>query len=254
MKKWITFDLDGTLMQNPFVSHVFPEIEEKISLQNKELQKATLAFVDEHKNRMSQKLYAEAYDWDDIVSLYLQSNNLHEPINVEEILLKHCTAPKVYLLEESIPEVLRELKNRGYSLAVVTNGFARYQLPVMEALNLADLFDVIITPEEARFAKPDKAIYESLLQSGVIAGHVGDRIDHDVISANELRVPSIWINRRLPESIQNLPLDSRNASGGLPEIIMEKFTQETDITLKELPKNAIPEKVICSIDELLSIF
>ena len=76
--------------------------------------------------------------------------------------------PKVYLLEKSVCEVLGELKRNGFSLAVVTNGFTKYQLPVMNVLKLTEHFDLIVTPEEAGFAKPDKRVYNSVLKHGEI--------------------------------------------------------------------------------------
>lgn len=30
VKRWITFELDGTIMQNPFIDYVFPEIHNAI--------------------------------------------------------------------------------------------------------------------------------------------------------------------------------------------------------------------------------
>ena len=50
-KKWITFDLDGTLMQNPFVGHVFPEIERRILLENDKLENVIGQLVTMHETR-----------------------------------------------------------------------------------------------------------------------------------------------------------------------------------------------------------
>ncbi|WP_243458292.1 HAD family hydrolase [Sporosarcina sp. Te-1] len=253
MKKWITFDLDGTLMQNPFVGYVFPEIEQRIMKLNSRLHNVTQHLVEEHKNRMDNGQYAGAYDWDDIVSVYLQANNVRDFINVKDILVKHCKAPNVYLLEQPIVEVLGKLKQKGYALAVVTNGFTRYQLPVMDVLDLTHHFDVIVTPEEARCAKPDERIYKSLLDEGEIVAHVGDRIDHDVISANILGVRSIWIHRNLPEMISRLPINERSGCFELLEIALEKLRKETQTEFDQLPAEAIPKEVICNIEELLTI-
>ena len=73
-KKWITFDLDGTLMQNPFVDHVFPEIERRILLKNNKLENIVGQLVTEHETRLKDGRTAAAYDWDDIVMHYLKGN------------------------------------------------------------------------------------------------------------------------------------------------------------------------------------
>jgi FMN phosphatase YigB (HAD superfamily) len=252
-KKWISFDLDGTLMQNPFVGHVFPEIERRILLENKLLGNIIGEIVNEHETRLKDGRTAEAYDWDDIVMHYLKANGLQSSIHVEEILREFCVNPNVYVLEDSVYEVLDELKQLGYSLAVVTNGFTKYQFPVMNVLKLTEHFDLIVTPEEVGFAKPDKRVYGSLLELGEICAHVGDRIDHDVISANAIGVRSIWICRQLPDSLKKLEPAERR---GLPEIrniALRKLEREMKKHFESLPTEAIPQEVIWSLSELPSV-
>lgn len=253
MKKWITFDLDGTLMQNPFVGHVFPEIEKRILLENKLLENIVDQLVLEHETRLKDGRTADAYDWDDIVLQYLKANGLQSSIHVEEILREFCVEPNIYLLEDSVCEVLDELKQLGYSLAVVTNGFTKYQLPVMDVLKLTEHFDLIVTPQEVGYAKPDKRIYGAILGLGEIHAHVGDRIDHDVISANAIGVRSIWIYRHLPESLKELRPDGRKGLLEIQEIALQKLKRETKKQFETLPAEAVPKEVIWSLKELPSV-
>lgn len=253
MKKWITFDLDGTLMQNPFVGHVFPEIERRILLENHLLENIVGQLVLEHETRLKDGRTADAYDWDDIVMQYLKANDLQTSIHVEELLKGFCVEPNIYLLEDSVCEVLDELKQLGYSLAVVTNGFTKYQLPVMDVLQLTKHFDLIVTPQEAGFAKPDERVYGSVLEMGEIVAHVGDRIDHDVISANAIQVWSIWICRHLPDSVKELSPAERRESPEIRDFILRKLKRETKTQFGTLPKEAVPQEIICSLSELPSI-
>ncbi|MCG7344197.1 HAD family hydrolase [Sporosarcina sp. ACRSL] len=253
MKKWITFDLDGTLMQNPFVSYVFPEIERRILLENEKLKNIVGHLVAEHETRLKDGRTAAAYDWDDIVLHYLKTNSLQLFINVEEILRGFCVEPNIYLLEDTVFEVLSELKQSGFSLAVVTNGFTKYQLPVMNALKLTDHFDLIVTPEEVGLAKPDQRVYDSVLKQGEIIAHVGDRIDHDVISANAVGVRSIWIYRRMPDWMKELSPAERRGLSEMQELVLEKFAKEMKKRVTKLSKEAIPQDVICSLSELPSM-
>jgi len=252
-RKWITFDLDETLMQNPFVGHVFPEIERRILLENKLLENVIEDIVMEHETRLKDGRTAAAYDWDDIVMHYLKANSLQSSINVEEILKEVCVEPNVYLLEHSVYEVLDELKELGYSLAVVTNGFTKYQLPVMDELKLTVYFDLIVTPEEAGYAKPDKRVYNSVLKLGEICAHVGDRVDHDVISANAIGVRSIWICRQLPDSLKELEPAKRRGLSEIRDIALRKLERETKKHFESLPTEAIPKEVIWSLSELPSV-
>ncbi|WP_432357261.1 HAD family hydrolase [Sporosarcina sp. UB5] len=252
-KRWITFDLDGTLMQNPFVGHVFPEIERRILLENKLLENVVGQIIGEHVIRLKDGRIADAYDWDDIVMHFLKANELQTSIDVVEILSGFCMEPNVYLLEDSIGEVLDELKRLGYSLAVVTNGFTKYQLPVMDELKLTEHFDLIVTPQEAGFAKPDVRVYDLVLKHGEIVAHVGDRIDDDVISANAIGVRSVWICRQLPDSMKEMAPTERRRVPEMHELALRKLMKETKTQFERLPVEAIPQEVIYSVLELPSV-
>lgn len=101
------------------------------------------------------------------------------------------------------------LRKKGYRLVALTNGFYKYQFPVMERLGLAPLFDQIVTPEEAGCAKPDPQILQAVYALGTVVGHVGDRIDHDVVMANQEEIPSIWIRHTFPEWIKRAIMSER---------------------------------------------
>ena len=250
MNKWITFDLDGTIMQNPFVSHVFPEIQRIIHEKKRDSVDCVEAFVLEHQTLLSQGKFVEAYDWEQIVNSYTNSINLNLPINVEEIVKKYCMPTSIYLLEEGIIEVLQELKRRGYSLAVITNGYLKYQLPVLDALGLTACFDKIITPDTAGYAKPDTRVFKELQ---AVVAHIGDRIDHDIIPANKTGVRTVWINRSLPNHFKQVKSNARAGSEGMEDILLAKLAKESNNNVISIPSEAIPTHVIFSITELLDI-
>ncbi|MFI8715546.1 HAD family hydrolase [Brevibacillus brevis] len=252
-KRWISFDLDGTLMQNPFGAWVFPEIARVISIQLGREHDIVSEMVAEHEQRMSQKRYVEAYDWDDILASRCDAWSIEKMIDIEWLVRKHSVMPKVKLLEGGILQMLEEIKKRGFSLAVVTNGFYKFQAPVMEALGLLKYFDEIITPERERAGtgKPDPAILQKL--QGEVIAHVGDRLDHDVQLANRSHVTSILIERNLPEELLKLQPQMRANDHGMPLFCLEKWRRECkNPLLLELPELFMPRIVIHSMGELLS--
>lgn len=235
-------------MQNPFMSHVFPEVQRLISNKNKNLENCIDAIVAEHKYRLSQSKYVEAYDWEEIVASYTRLNELNISLNVEETVKKYCVPDAIYLLEEEIIEVLQKLRQRGYSLAVVTNGFSIFQLPVMDALGLTPYFDRILTPDTVGYAKPDIRVFTVL---GEIIAHVGDRLDHDVIPANTLGAKAIWINRSLPSHLSHVKPELRARAEGIDDILLTKLRKESQAQLSFVPVEAIPTHIIFRITELL---
>lgn len=248
--KWITFDLDGTIMQNPFMTHVFPEVQRLITNKNKDLIQCIDAFVAEHQQRLRESKYVEAYDWEEIVATYTRLNDLDISLNVEETVKKYCVPGAIYLLEEGIIEVLQKLRQRGYSLAVVTNGFSIFQLPVMDALGLTPYFDRILTPDKVGYAKPDIRVFTV---HGEIIAHVGDRLDQDVIPANTLGVKAIWINRSLPSHLSHVKPELRARAEGIDDILLTKLRKETQVRLSSVPVEAIPTHIIFRITELLDV-
>ncbi|WP_261381557.1 HAD family hydrolase [Paenibacillus cremeus] len=254
MKRWITFDLDGTLMQNPFGKWVFPEVKQLIEQQLNTTYNSTESLVREHELRMSQNRSVEAYDWDDMLRQLLKELQLELEIDIEQLVIKHSVAPKIYLLEETIIPTLKSLKQQGYSLATVTNGFYKYQFPVMKALGLSECFDEIITPEIAGCGKPNEGIFRALLESGTIVAHVGDRLDHDVFLANHKNVYSILIYHNLPDCLRPLAPHERPRTESFLQISEEKLKKESAyLSSTPFPESYTPSHVIYTLAELPSI-
>ncbi|MGZ9583151.1 HAD family hydrolase [Paenibacillus marinisediminis] len=254
MKRWITFDLDGTLMQNPFGAWIFPEIEQVLATEYKQACDSRNRLYGVHYRLLQDQQLIAAYDWDAIVKQVTEELGLTAAINVEELVVKHATVPKIHLLEDTIVPVLSQLKADGYSLAAVTNGFYKYQYPVMKVLGLADLMDAIITPEMAGCAKPDCRMVDSLREDSVIVAHVGDRLDQDVVFANQLGAASILVHHQLPNEMLELSpcqrAESKDVDELLEKIAMREAPPHVQATVTDAYK---PKYVIQSIGELLTI-
>ena len=249
MKKYITFDLDETLMQNPFSKWVFPEIESLVASHITLDDGIFPEIRKEHKNRLKENKDVAAYDWDGILEQILLEQNIPLTINIAELVQKHAEDPKVYLLENNTLTVLAELKKKGFSLGVVTNGYYKYQYPVMEAIQLVEQIDRVITPCKVGCAKPAMHMADPLLKDGEVIAHVGDRLDHDVYFANQLGAISILIDQRMPENLKLLTPEQRvQQHDYLTEIFQRKIYGEL------LPREQYkPKQIIHSIEELLEI-
>ncbi|MGG1662822.1 HAD family hydrolase [Brevibacillus sp. NRS-1366] len=251
-KRWVTFDLDGTLMQNPFGAWVFPEIADVVSGRVGRTFDIVAEMVAEHEARMEQGRYVEAYDWDNILELQCKQLGMEESFEIEPLLRKHAVAPKISLLEPGILEVLSEIKIRGFALAVVTNGFYKFQAPVMEALGLLHHFDEILTPERVGTGKPDPGMIQVL--SGEVVAHVGDRLDHDVQMANRRNVTSVFIDRNLPVELKELGARIRSSDQRMITRCLEKWRKECrNTSVYVLPSVFLPAVVIHSMQELVLI-
>jgi FMN phosphatase YigB (HAD superfamily) len=95
--------------------------------------------------------------------------------------------------------LLRDLSGRA-RLAVVSNfDYTPTALDILERAGVADLFQAVVVSDEVGWRKPHPEIFaRALSHLGVEpteALFVGDRADIDVVGAQRMGMPSVWINR-----------------------------------------------------------
>lgn len=95
--------------------------------------------------------------------------------------------------------LLRALGERA-RLAVVSNfDYTPTALDILERAGIADLFQAVVVSDEVGWRKPHPEIFSRALASlGVAPAEalfVGDRADIDVVGAQRMGMPAVWINR-----------------------------------------------------------
>jgi len=95
-------------------------------------------------------------------------------------------------------EILTYLKNKGYQMHLITNGFESVQFKKIENSNLTPYFTAIITSEASNSLKPNKEIFEfALQQSNAKLEHsimIGDNESADIQGAINVGMDSIFVN------------------------------------------------------------
>ena len=95
-------------------------------------------------------------------------------------------------------EILTYLKNKGYQMHLITNGFESVQFKKIENSNLTPFFRAIITSEASNSLKPNKEIFEfALQQSNAKLEHsimIGDNESADIQGAINVGMDSIFVN------------------------------------------------------------
>lgn len=170
---WVSFDLDGTLIDNPYWRlHFMPWLTAEAMHQHLDNAVLRRAFREEGNRRWRKGRWVDSFDWPSIaVALGLPRippPTSPHPEDIRRLVLPH------------VQSMLWSLRRRNIHLAIVTNGFRAFQLPYLKALGWDYLFDEIITPDLAGTAKPDPSMMRSL-EPGLI--HIGDRLTHDVLCA-----------------------------------------------------------------------
>ncbi|AEH25525.1 TIGR02253 family HAD-type hydrolase [Pyrococcus yayanosii] len=111
-------------------------------------------------------------------------------------LRMHQTYGRLY--PEAI-DVLKELREKGYHVGLITDSDNDYLRAHLEALGIAGLFDSITTSEDAGFFKPHPRIFELALKKAGVKGeealYVGDNPLKDCRGARQLDMLSVLLDR-----------------------------------------------------------
>jgi len=113
----------------------------------------------------------------------------------EEYLVE---SPKGKHLVPHALDLLNYLKDKGYHLYVVTNGFEEIQGTKIASGGITHFFDGIVTSARAGFKKPDKGIFDFVLkESGHLPDHsimIGDNLLTDIAGARNASIDSVFFN------------------------------------------------------------
>ncbi len=95
-------------------------------------------------------------------------------------------------------EILETLKQRGYKLHIITNGFREVQFNKLNNCKLTPFFETVSTSEDAKYHKPHRqAFLYALNQAKTDASQsamVGDDLQTDISGAKEVGMLSIYFN------------------------------------------------------------
>lgn len=102
---------------------------------------------------------------------------------------------KKYSLVDGMLEILKELKRKGYLLAVVSNWRNQSLVNVLNDLGIDSYFDYIADSSVEGVSKPNPQIFENVLNALNIknseAIHVGDLYYSDILGANNSKIEGI---------------------------------------------------------------
>jgi putative hydrolase of the HAD superfamily len=227
--KALVFDLDGTLVDQ--------EGAERDALQQ----------LLDHEIKLEAKPAFHVFlrDWRNIADEYLQrflDNQMGfdeqrikrfealfakygEPITRLEAERLHQAYGRLYAEQwrafDETAEVLLNLKQAGYRLAVITNGDGAAQRGKLKATNLEHWFENILVSGDVKVRKPDTAIFrlseKALGLKPEELAYVGDRPEADVAGALAAGWLPIWLDRKgMPDAQSTL---------GPKVLVVQRLTQ-----------------------------
>ena len=95
-------------------------------------------------------------------------------------------------------DTLQYLKNKGYRLHLITNGFEETQHCKLRTCGIADFFVEVITSEGSNSMKPKKEIFHYALNKAKAMQHqsimIGDSIEVDIKGAINAGIDQVYVN------------------------------------------------------------
>lgn len=248
-------DVDATLIHGP-LGTVIADLDEQVAREQ--------GIEGLHEQVMTEagRLFAEdpaaAYDWQGTLARVARERGAHLPFDIVE-RLEEVAPARTRLLEDAAPEVLRGLKDDGWRLVVITNGWRRYQVPALRAVGLLDLVDELVTADSAGAPKPDPVMFASARSAGPLV-HLGDRLDDDVLGVHRaggaavLYCPSAPAQLHSPSAAAPThPADPPSARDERSQEFLRDLAARQQARVDPDDPLARPDAVISSIQDLPAV-
>lgn len=242
--RWVTFDLDGTVIASPFDRLVLPLVDAHFA-PAVGLGRAR-ALLAERQRALQLTNRVAVFDWDELVRWLARETAMPWQADLAEVAraaLAGLTPSqrRRYVYADAEP-ALHSLAAAGWRLAALTNGYLRYQVPLLRGLGLLGLFDAVIGPDVAGCAKPDPTIFAALPAGSAVAAHVGDLLSQDVHLARQAGVTAVWLNRR------------RRAADPSHRSLQRRLDLERqEIPMDLAPEDVRPDAVISRLTEVAAL-
>lgn len=208
---WVTFDLDGTLLQNPYWRlTLFPWIQQQSAHRHQDWTQFWQPIVEEGQQRWETGRWVAAYDWSDIIYKVWNQEAPRPEMMPWQQVASLCLPGVLWLLQV--------LKTYPVRLGIITNGLAENQLPFIQSLGWDSIFDVVVTTTEETRCKPDPRVFRPF--EGPILCHIGDRVNHDVLVAQRAHVTSVLYQ---PQWHREDRFDPLSPSRVIPDYVLTDY-------------------------------
>lgn len=151
------------------------------------------------------------HGFEKMYSKFIYSGVFAEPYpTIDDMIKLHYDTYTAFFApyDFAIPTV-RELKRRGFAVALITNGRPYVQRKKIEMLGMSELFDEIIVGGEFGLQKPHTEIFYAMAERlGIKTGemlYVGDNPINDVKGSADAGCVPVWV-KTTPWNFPDMPI------------------------------------------------
>ena len=190
-KKLLIFDLDGTLINSALdLAKAVNYMLEQLGLEPFE-EDTIHGWVGNGAPTLVKRALLGKRELDDSLDDAFVQKALKIFLDYYAANLCNATVPYPHVLE-----TLQSLKEKGYTLAIVTNKPFAFVAPILESLNMHTLFSLILGGDSLAEKKPHPQpllhVCETLKQSIESAVMIGDS-KNDILAANACNMDSVGV-------------------------------------------------------------
>ncbi|PSR30942.1 MAG: hypothetical protein C7B46_17375 [Sulfobacillus benefaciens] len=216
-KPWITFDIDGTLLHNPYWRlHLGPWIRIQARRRGIDWLQLWHPLALEGNRRWKSGDWSGAYNWADIVKT-VYGLRLPQPQTVPWDTIAALTLPGVLWM-------LSALTALPVRLGIITNGLWSNQGPYLKSLYWENVFETIVTTDAQWVCKPNPSVF--LAFPGPVLCHVGDRMFHDVLAAKRARTTAVLYQAKQTDEDRYDPISPSRLA---PDYILHDYWSFPDL-------------------------
>jgi 2-haloalkanoic acid dehalogenase type II len=181
-ERWVTFDCYGTLID--WNGGIRAELARVFGEERADGQLERYHELESELEADGRRSYREV--------LTEAMHRLGAPVGEEDALARSLPSWRPF---PEVPEALAEAREGGWKLAILSNTDRDYIEASMRRLDVP--FDLAIVASEIGSYKPDLGHWRAFQErTGRVPDvHVAASLFHDIGPANQLGLPSVWINR-----------------------------------------------------------
>ena len=216
--KALFFDLDGTLIDSSDdLSNSINYMLRSIGKEQKD-EKIIKSWIGNGAKSLVLRSLVDSFDTEIKIESRLLEDALY--IFLDHYKKNLCIKTKLY---PNVLETLKEAKDQGFVLAIITNKPFEFVKPILKELGIEDYFDLILGGDSLPQKKPSPApLLHALKKLGLDSNEtimIGDS-KNDIISANEANITSFALNYGYN---QNEDLSIYN-----PDLLLDRFEHILD--------------------------
>lgn len=247
MVKLFIFDMDGTIVRNRAFRYAYEKMLEVLGLDVSK-DKFIDAFFDLYHELVGKNELKKAFDWDYVAKTVLGKMNIICGDVFSQLFLEGVEKGLVEIVRNAY-YVLKKIKSEDNKIALLTNGYRKFQIPVLRKTKMLELFDLIFTADDLEYLKPHREAFLKVQLEAKISDtskiyFVGDHIYFDIYGALISGLENIyWLTSHFDSGTY----DVMEIADFMSRYVWRKYG--ISINLENMPRGKI--KVINNLKEIL---